>query len=159
MHAIISDIAAVIWLLNLKENKKMKKATLILGLMVLSVTGVFAQAKMTFDNEVLDYGTIVEKTDGNRVFKFKNEGTEPLIITEAKGSCGCTTPDAPLNKPFLPGEGGEIKVHYDTKRIGTFKKNVTLTTNAGVYTLEIKGNVEPLPVDEAKPGSGAQLKD
>lgn len=139
----------------------MKKATLILGLIVLSITGVFAQAKMTFNEEVHDYGTIMQdmkEANGDCVFKFKNEGNEPLIITEAKGSCGCTTPDAPLNKPFLPGEGGDIKVHYDTKRVGTFKKNVTLTTNAGTYTLEIKGNVEPLPVDEAKPNGGAELK-
>lgn len=139
----------------------MKKVTLILGLMILGITGVMAQAKMTFDKEVNDYGTIMQdmtEKNGDSKFKFTNAGNEPLIITEAKGSCGCTTPDAPLNKPFMPGESGEIKVHYDTKRVGTFSKTVTLTTNAGTYTLEIKGNVEPLPVDEAKPDGGSELK-
>lgn len=139
----------------------MKKATLILGLMIIGFTSVFAQSKMTFNEEVHDYGTIMQdmkESNGDCVFKFKNEGNEPLIITDAKGSCGCTTPNAPLNKPFAPGESGEIKVHYDTKRVGTFSKTVTLTTNGGTYTLEIKGNVEPLPVDEATPSGAAPLK-
>lgn len=142
----------------------MKKLSLILSMMVIGLASSIAQesdAKMVFDYETFDYGTIMqdmEEKNGDSYFTFTNAGTEPLIITAAKGSCGCTTPDAPLNKPFMPGEKGKIKVHYDTKRVGNFAKQVTLTTNAGTYVLNIKGNVEPLPVDEATPGTAAPLK-
>lgn len=140
----------------------MKKAVLLLSLIVASFGFVNAQdaaatqskAKMTFDKETHDYGTLMqdmEQKNGDCVFKFTNTGTEPLIITKAKGSCGCTVPDAPLNKPFAPGETGDIKVHYATNRVGNFNKNVTIETNAGTYTLYIKGNVEPLPVEETMP--------
>lgn len=140
----------------------MKKAVLLLSVIVASFGFVNAQdapaaqskAKMTFDKETHDYGTLMqdmEQKNGDSFFKFTNSGTEPLIITKAKGSCGCTVPEAPLNKPFAPGESGEIKVHYATNRVGNFNKNVTLETNAGTYTLHIKGNVEPLPVEETMP--------
>ncbi len=99
-------------------------------------------AAFEFETETLDYGTIENGSDGNRVFKFKNSGTEPLIISNAKGSCGCTTPEWP-KEPIAPGASAEIKVHYDTKRTGNFTKTVTLTSNATEATkvLTIKGVV------------------
>ncbi|MFM1876293.1 MAG: hypothetical protein RL266_2030 [Bacteroidota bacterium] len=101
-----------------------------------------AGAAFKFETETLDYGTIENGSDGNRVFKFVNVGTEPLIISDAKGSCGCTTPEWP-KEPIAPGASAEIKVHYDTKRTGNFTKTVTLTSNAVEATkvLTIKGNV------------------
>jgi hypothetical protein len=48
-----------------------------------------------FENEVIDYGEIAVNSDGNRVFKFKNIGKAPLIISNVKGSCGCTVPTKP----------------------------------------------------------------
>jgi len=46
------------------------------------------------DNE-FDYGTIQEGDVVEHVYKFTNTGTEPLIISNAKGSCGCTVPQWP----------------------------------------------------------------
>ena len=112
---------------------------------------------MVFETTTIDY---VETADPNdvvtengikkikkgsnpdRIFKFKNEGTEPLIIKNAKGSCGCFTPDWP-KEAIQPGESGEIKVKYDTNRVGAFTKTVTLTTSEEVGTRVItgKGNV------------------
>lgn len=99
---------------------------------------------MTFESEVIDYGTIEYGSDGVRVFKFKNTGKEPLIISNAVGSCGCTTPSWP-KEPIKPGETGEIKVKYDTNRVGGIDKNVTITSNASTPTkvLKIKGTVKP----------------
>jgi hypothetical protein len=115
-------------------------------------------ATMVFEAETVDYGTIEQGSDPYRFFKFKNTGTEPLIITHAKGSCGCTVPTYP-KEPIAPGEAGEIKVRYDTNRLGRFTKRVTLTTNAGdeKQMLTIKGEVvkkaeEPAGVPE-KEGS------
>ena len=99
-------------------------------------------AYMTFETETIDYGTIEHNADGVRIFKFTNTGTEPLIITNAQGSCGCTVP-AYTNKPILPGESGEIKVKYATDRLGKFNKRVTVTSNAAneQVVLTIKGDV------------------
>ena len=86
-------------------------------------------AAFKFEEEVIDYGTIQKNADGNRVFKFTNTGGSPLIITNAKGSCGCTVPS--YNKePIMPGETGEIGVKYATDRVGRFSKTITLTSNA-----------------------------
>ena len=99
--------------------------------------------EITFESEVHDYGTIQQGADGNCEFKFKNTGVDPLIITSAKGSCGCTVPTYP-KEPIMKGQTGIIKVHYDTKRIGAFTKTVTLVSNAKTETkvLTIKGVVE-----------------
>lgn len=95
-----------------------------------------------FETEVIDYGEIAANSDGNRVFTFKNVGKSPLIISQVKGSCGCTVPTKP-EKPIMPGETGEIKVKYATNRIGPFSKTVTITSNAYEDTkvLRIKGRV------------------
>lgn len=80
------------------------------------------------DAEVWDYGTIDHASTGYRFFKFENTGTSPLVISKAKGSCGCTVPTF-SKEPILPGETSYIMVRYDTKRKGAFTKYVTLTTN------------------------------
>lgn len=95
-----------------------------------------------FESDVIDYGEIAVNSDGNRVFKFTNVGKSPLIITNVKGSCGCTVPTKP-EEPIMPGESGEIKVKYATNRIGPFSKTVTITSNAYEPTLvlKVKGRV------------------
>lgn len=99
---------------------------------------------MKFERDTIDYGTIPHNADGYRVFKFTNVGKEPLLISNARGSCGCTVPTAPT-EPIQPGQASEIKVHYATDRIGGFFKTVTLTSNANPPSkvLVIKGNVLP----------------
>jgi hypothetical protein len=103
-----------------------------------------------YETEVLDYGTIEYDADGTREFKFKNTGKEPLIIYSATGSCGCTVPTAP-KEPIKPGETGVIKVHYDTKRVGSFEKTVTVSSNGKTpsKTLKIKGTVKAAPAPAA----------
>jgi hypothetical protein len=103
-------------------------------------------AEITFENEVHDYGTIKQGADGGCEFKFKNTGKEPLVISNARGSCGCTVPTWP-KEPIMKGQTGVIKVHYDTKRVGAFTKTVTITSNAKSdnKVLTIKGVVEASP--------------
>lgn len=95
-----------------------------------------------FETEVIDYGKIPKDADGNRVFTFKNVGLSPLIISQAKGSCGCTVPTYDKT-PIMPGETGEIKVKYATNRVGRFSKTVTITSNASEpkKVIRIKGEV------------------
>lgn len=99
--------------------------------------------EIAFETEMHDYGTIKQGADGGCEFKFKNIGKDPLIISNARGSCGCTVPTWP-KEPIMKGQTGVIKVHYDTKRVGAFTKTVTLNSNAKSDTkvLTIKGVVE-----------------
>ncbi len=111
--------------------------------------------QMVFESLEVDYGLIDQGSDPLRKFNFSNTGTEPLQITHAKGSCGCTVPSYP-KEPIFPGEPGVIEVRYDTKRIGKFVKRVTLTTNEGGdnTVLTIKGEVrKPAPEPEGVPAN------
>jgi hypothetical protein len=146
----------------------MKKLALTFGSILFTVIVASAQEKVTtpavstslaeisFDQETHDFGTIDYAGNGTYEFKFKNTGKEPLIISDAKGSCGCTVPTYPKNVPIKPGESQVIKVTYDTKRAGNFNKTVTVTSNAktATKTLTIKGKVDPAPVEEAFPANG-----
>ena len=105
-------------------------------------------AGMLFENETIDYGTIPHNADGKREFVFVNNGTKPLIITNATGSCGCTVPTYP-KEPIAPGAKAVIGVKYATDRVGAFTKTVTVTSNAEgqpTKVLTIKGTVLPDPV-------------
>jgi hypothetical protein len=102
-------------------------------------------AKIEFESETIDYGTIENKADGNREFKFTNTGNAPLVISSAKGSCGCTVPTWP-KEAIAPGESSVIKVKYATNRTGTFSKSITLVSNAvnaSSKVIRIKGTVKP----------------
>lgn len=117
-----------------------------------SVEKVISGPSMIFDSEVMDYGTIAHESEPYRYFKFTNTGDEPLVISNARGSCGCTVPTYPTD-PIMPGEAAEIKVRYATNRIGKFTKYITLTTNEAEPTrkISIKGEVLPKAEEENVP--------
>lgn len=131
----------------------MKKILLFLtcGLMY---AGAFAQPKLTATDFSVDYGEVEFGGNGERVFRFKNEGKEPLIITNAQGSCGCTVPDWP-KEPIMPGQEGHIKIKYDTKRAGAINKQVTITTNepegSNTHVVKVKGMVKNQPENVGMP--------
>jgi hypothetical protein len=103
-----------------------------------------SQDSIIFDKLEHDYGTIEFGGDGNTVFTFTNKGKVPVVLTNVRASCGCTTPEWPKT-PVGPGEKGEIKVKYNTNLPGTFNKSITVTSNAANANvlLRIKGNVKP----------------
>jgi len=146
----------------------MKKLILSFGLASLMV-GAFAQdgakpvsgsgPQITLDKEVHDYGTIAQGANGTCEFLVTNTGDQPLIITNCKGSCGCTVPKCDT-EPVSPGQKTTITVKYDTKRVGAINKSVTITsnaTNAPEKIVRIKGTIEggsetpTSPVKEASP--------
>lgn len=159
----------------------MKKIVLLAALAIFGVTASNAQAKksapakasakaapakvetpkvegagMLFENETIDYGTLPHNADGKREFVFVNNGTKPLIITNATGSCGCTVPSFP-KEPIAPGAKAVIGVKYATDRVGAFTKTVTVTSNAEGQpskVLTIKGTILPdeTPKDAAPKG-------
>ena len=105
-----------------------------------------------FVSKVVDYGIIEHNSDGARKFVFTNNGTDALLIKNAKGSCGCTVPTWP-REAIAPGTTAEIGVKYATNRVGKFTKTITLTTNASKkpVILTIQGEVNPAPKEETAP--------
>ncbi|MDB4091381.1 DUF1573 domain-containing protein [Crocinitomicaceae bacterium] len=139
----------------------MKKVlfTLMMAVVSIAVTSsVNAQevvqtngATVEFEKDVHDYGTIDYAADGSCIFNFKNTGNAPLIISNAKGSCGCTVPSWP-KEPIAPGASAAITVKYDTKRPGAINKSVTITSNAvnsPTKVIRIKGQINPKPTSGA----------
>lgn len=123
----------------------MKK--LLVYLTVLVGMASFAQTgpKIEFKEETINYGEVEKgKDDGIRIFEFTNTGDQPLIITNAKSSCGCTVPEW-SKEPIAPGGKGQIKVQYNMNP-GPISKTITIESNAvnkpnGMVPLRIKGTV------------------
>ena len=117
----------------------------------------FGQSKkgpvMDFKNNTVDYGVIENGGEPYREFVFTNTGNEPLMIKNAKGSCGCTVPEYSKD-PIMPGETGVLKVRYDTKRTGPINKTITITTNEpenDTRIIYVKGEVKKPASEESVP--------
>tara|TARA_Y100001934_G_scaffold232572_1_gene281449 strand:- start:12 stop:530 length:519 start_codon:yes stop_codon:yes gene_type:complete len=98
---------------------------------------------ITFSNDVYDFGDINQGESITYDFHFTNSGSKDLIITTAKGSCGCTVPEWPKG-PISPNEKGVIKVNFNsTGKSGLQNRVITILTNAipNTKVLTIRGNV------------------
>lgn len=107
-------------------------------------------ATISFEENTFDFGTLEEGDKVEHVFKFKNDSENPLMISNARGSCGCTVPEWP-REPIAPGESGEIKVKFDSKgKKGAQNKTVTITANTDPANtmLTIKSDVIALDKEE-----------
>lgn len=109
----------------------MKKYSLI-AVMLLLAGFIYAQkAMITFEETTYDFGDIYEE-DGKatHVFKFKNTGTSPLVVSRVRASCGCTTPTW-TRSPIEPGKSGTITVAYNPAgRPNAFTKSIAVMSNA-----------------------------
>ena len=113
------------------------------------IAGITAKAqsgaKIEFKEETINYGEVYKGVDsGKRTFEFTNIGDVPLIIKDAKSSCGCTVPSF-SKEPIAPGKSGIIEVQYNMNP-GPISKTITVESNAvnkenGMVALRIKGNV------------------
>ena len=118
-----------------------------------------------FDVEEYNFGTVKQGESVTYEFNFTNTGKEPLIITNASGSCGCTVPEWP-KEPLKKGEKSNIKVTFNsTGKFGMQDKTVTINSNAkgGPVVLHLKGNVEapappPAPPTAAPSGAPTEKK-
>ncbi len=103
---------------------------------------------MEFETREVDFGTHHEGEILDTVFKFKNTGEVPLVITNVKTSCGCTTPYWP-KKPIKPGESEEIKVRFNTNhKPGKQTKTITIHANTKNLTEVIKIKAYNIPKDK-----------
>lgn len=116
-------------------------------------------AKIIFKEESYNFGEIPEGPQATHEFKFTNTGKEPLILSNVKASCGCTTPSWP-KEPVLPGKDGTILVTYNTQgRPGNFNKTITVTSNAAESNkiIDIKGEVVKAEPEKSVPVEGPNM--
>lgn len=156
----------------------MKKSILALGMFLFVTAAVNAQNKVTtpapapaavtpsatppqnpnagefkFQEMEYNFGTIKQGAVVNYDFNFNNVGKEPIIISEAHGSCGCTVPQWP-KEPVAKGQKAVIKVTFNSAgKMGMQDKTVTINSNAknSPIVLHLKGNVEAPPAAPTPP--------
>jgi hypothetical protein len=121
------------------DTSKQKKQTEV----SLDQVDTQTDAQMEFEEVEWNFGEINQGESVEYAFNFTNTGSDPLIITSAKGSCGCTVPVWP-REPVAPGESGVIDVKFNSKgKKGKQNKRVTLITNMvpSQKVLTVKGQV------------------
>jgi hypothetical protein len=106
-----------------------------------------------FEETHFDMGQVVQGTKVDHVFTFRNAGGSALVITDVRGSCGCTVSKDWPKTPIKPGDEGRISVTFNSEGLsGRQDKNVTVVANttppSHVLTLtgEVLGpaNVKPI---------------
>jgi Protein of unknown function (DUF1573). len=98
---------------------------------------------LAFTETEHEFGDVKEGEFAKHEFVFKNTGTEPLYVRDAKASCGCTTPEW-TKDTIAPGAEGKILVQFNSEgRPGTFTKTVTVLANTDpeATVITIKGFV------------------
>lgn len=129
----------------------MKRTFFLSTLLCVAVAMMAQQPVITFSKTEHDFGKINE-ADGRvtTIFEFKNEGMEPLVLSNVRASCGCTTPTW-TRTPIEPGQTGNITVTYNPNgRPGKFSKTITITSNASTPTSKLRIFGEVIP-KQAKP--------
>ena len=80
-------------------------------------------------DSVKNVGSVLEGQQVEVLFRFVNTGSKPLVIADAKPSCGCTVPEKPED-PIMPGEEGKIKAVFNSQgRTGSNHKTITVSAN------------------------------
>ncbi|WP_298951386.1 DUF1573 domain-containing protein [uncultured Nonlabens sp.] len=148
MKKLVLMIAAAATMALTSCNEKAQSATideanLTAAAASKEVAGDFPE--MTFTETEFDFGTVEEGTVVEHEYKFMNTGSAPLIVVNAKGSCGCTVPTW-SKEPIAPGDQGTMLVKFNTNgKPNAQTKTVTIKANteSGTESIRIKGFVNP----------------
>jgi len=132
---------------EIKEQGEISNADIIRNpVSANSPTDTVNVAKIVFEEHVHEFGTVNEGDVVEHTFNFKNTGKIPLVISNARSTCGCTVPQWPKD-PIEAGGSGNIKVKFDTKgKKGNQKKPVTITANTYPQKtiVHVQGQVNPV---------------
>jgi len=148
------------------------KNLIMIGAFLVGGIGLLSAQEIELSESNVDLGSIKFGGKAITTVQIKNTGDKPLIISDAKASCGCTVPTWP-KEPIAPGKSAAMTVEYKTtSKAGAFNKTVTISSNAvteGRKIFRIKGVVDqdpnapaPAATKDAKPApkesSKASLK-
>ena len=109
---------------------------------------------MKMDKMEHDFGTIVNGTPVETIFKYTNTGNSMLVVSNIKSTCGCTVPSN-YTKEVAPGQTGQFTVKFNGKGNGKVSKSLTMTTNTekGTEVVKITAMVEQDPnAPQKQPG-------
>jgi hypothetical protein len=100
---------------------------------------------ITFTESAHDFGDIIQGDSVMHIFKFKNSGTSPLIISEVITTCGCTAPKF-TKEAVMPGKAGEILITYRSAgKQGLQNKIITILSNSTNTPVRLSIRVNVLP--------------
>ena len=149
MKRVFLSLLAVVFFASCNNEQKQTESTVTnngaMNANVSPAPDASGTAAFHFEKESYDFGQITAGEKVSYSFAFKNVGKEPLIITGAMASCGCTTPEFP-KEPIAPGAEGTISVTFDSKgRAGMQNKVITVTANTvpSATELHLIGDVLP----------------
>lgn len=86
------------------------------------------QAQIHWETTTQDVGQVMQNVPVEIIYVYKNTGDVPLIIESIKTSCGCTAGKF-SKEPLLPGEKSEVRITYNARSHGKFRKTVTVYSN------------------------------
>lgn len=147
MKKLIVTISCLVWLASCGDSKPNKAdASVVSNPATATSTEVKADDApvISFEENIHDFGKLVDGEVVTYKFKFTNTGKTPLLISSATASCGCTVPSYP-KEPVAPGAEGAIDVQFNSSgKVGVFNKDVTIVANTvpNQTILAIKGVVE-----------------
>lgn len=124
------------------RNKNTKKWTSMVMMLTLlftfnmSLTPSYAQ-KLSIQKTTIDVGKTSFEVPVTATFELRNKGSKPLVISNIKTDCGCTTADA-SQQTIAPGERFTISMTYDARLLGHFTKQVAVYSNATRDPLYLK---------------------
>ncbi|SHL06782.1 DUF1573 domain-containing protein [Hymenobacter psychrotolerans] len=110
-----------------------------------------AGPQIQFDEMKYDFGAVKQGDVVKHVFKFKNTGTQPLVISNIGVSCGCTTPEW-TKDPVMPGKTGTITANFNTAgKLGMQNKVLTVESNSasGNAMVALVGDVKEATANSA----------
>lgn len=105
----------------------------------------------SFTDSIQDFGKVPRGEQVKLVFHIKNTGIKPLLIAEARPSCGCTVADF-TKSAIAPGKEGEITGTFDSNHgmPGQVRKTITVTTNTSPTHNMVVFTGQVLPKDSTQ---------
>lgn len=86
-------------------------------------------AKITFEETVTSFGSIIEGEIVEKSYRFLNIGKYPLYIFDVYGTCGCIVHEWPKGM-IEQGRGGWIRVKFNSEgKINKQRKLITVVAN------------------------------
>ena len=103
-------------------------------------------AAIEFVEKLVDLGTLAQDDDKQVLrLSFTNTGDVPLVVTEVRTSCSCTTIKY-KRKPVQPNEEGVLNITVDPQKApkGHFYRvlQVYSTAKSGVQNITLKAEIE-----------------
>jgi len=130
-----------------RTNKQEVTTELIKNPISLSEADTSILPRIEWKTQTYHLGVLIQGEKASYVFKFKNVGKSPLIISSVMASCGCTVANYD-KRPIPPGEEGYIEVIFDSSgRHGFQSKTITIVANTQPSTHELKITADVVKID------------